>query len=76
MIMWIENDKGEQFKIDTLDSSTERVDKVFDELQKMHGKYKFITENDFRVMKTMVIDVLDEEGNKMAELTCKKIKLK
>ncbi len=66
MTMWFENQRGEQFRIDTVSDDSKTVDAFFDQLNLR--KFKFITQNDFKVTNPMTIDVKDGDI-KLGELT-------
>lgn len=74
MIIWLQNEKNEQYKFELFTDSEQDMNDVLDQLNIAH--FDFITENDFNIPDPMTIDVMDKSGNrKIGELTCKNINL-
>lgn len=69
MIIFYENEAGEQYRLEVFDDSEETVNKILDELNKSYTKY--IEEKDFKLIKPYVISLFDEETQSvMGTLTC------
>lgn len=67
MAIFLQNERGEQFRIDLKTESMQIIDILLDQLNL--GNYTYIKEEDFHIDQPMIVDLMD--GNvKVGELIC------